>query len=199
MTSVAGLLKIGEAQATMRSIGTRQRGATYSYSIVLVALTLLGAAAGVFVLNLLPHLLDRAHLPSVWQPEPLLVIGAGAICGAFVYQWVGKWMLVARFRKRLMDKGAPLNLQLRMEITPDALLYEVGDVQQIAKWSCVSEIFRSHDYWIFLAQSDPYFAPERFFTNEDAERAFVADALAHMNEAAQARSPEAVAFAKTQG
>jgi hypothetical protein len=95
----------------------------------------------------------------------------------------------------MVQKGHPPNLQLRVEITPEALLYSVGGIRQIADWSAVSELFENRGYWIFLVQSSPYFAPKRFFENVSAEKTFVASALAHMSDDARARSKTAVAFA----
>jgi hypothetical protein len=59
----------------------------------------------------------------------------------------------------------------------------------------VSELYRAKGYWIFLVQSEPWFAPDRFFVSDDEKRAFIAEALSHMSEAARARSQEAVKFA----
>ncbi len=180
MTSVSGLLKIGEANAACRDIGARQRGTAITYYVALVALGLGGAAIGYFA----------------WAPDRNLGAAVGWVCGAILYALTARRFTMMLFRRRLVEKGSPLNLPLGMEIAPDTLRYDVGDVQHIAKWSCVSELFRSHGYWIFLVQASPWIAPKRFFADGDAERAFIKDALAHMNEAARARSRVAVAFAE---
>jgi len=180
MSSVSGLLKIGEASPTVQTILTRTRGARYTYLLIAFVMMAVGAAIGYFG----------------WQRDPVLGLLVGYVCGAAVYLLLARRLTVARFRKRLTAKGSPLNLSLRMEITQDALVYEVGDILKAAKWPCVSELFDNHGYWIFLAQSSPYFAPKRFFADREAERAFIKEALAHMNEAARSRSRDAVAFAE---
>jgi len=44
---------------------------------------------------------------------------------------------------------------------------------------------------VFLVQSSAMVLPRRFFASPEAERAFIAEALSHMTEAARARSPDA--------
>jgi len=197
MSSVSGLLKIGEAQATMWSIGKRQRGSVFGFYALLLALMVGGLIAGFVVTFLIDIGLDAAKVPHNWT-EDVPVDGGwiGLASGFVAYYFLSKRLLVVRFRRRLVEKGSQPELPLQLVIRPDVLFYEVGDLQKIAKWSGVSEVFRSHAYWIFLALSDPIFAPMRFFTSVDAERAFIKDALSHMNEAARARSPDAVAFAE---
>lgn len=198
MASVSGLLKIGEAQATIQTIAKRQRGSAYVFYLVLFALMIGGMFAGIAVTFAAFFVLDLAKIYYDWNVGLVsVVVGwVGLILGLILYQRICKRLTVARFRKRLIQKGTPPELPLRMEIAAEDLLYDVGDVKHIAKWSCVSEVFPNHGYWIFLAQSSPYFAPKRFFVDINAERAFVKDALSHMSEAARGRSKDAVAFAE---
>ena len=196
MTCVSGLLKIGEAQSTLRNIGKRQRGSAYVFYLILVALMIGGMVAGVTITFAVFLVLDFAKIHHDWDvgSVSMWVGWFGMFVGVILYQRICKRLTVARFRNRLIQKGTTPELPLGMEIAPEDLLYDVGDVKHVAKWSCVSEVFPSHGYWIFL-ESSPYFAPKRFFANVDGERAFLKDALAHMSEAARGRSKEAVAFA----
>jgi len=129
--------------------------------------------------------------------DEILCACAGALVGLFGYAYVCRRFTVWRFRTKLQDKGTPLHMNLRMELTPEALVYEVQDIYHRAKWSGVSELFPNRGYWIFIAQSSPFFAPKRFFASEAEERAFVREALGHMSERARARSEAAVKFAGT--
>lgn len=197
MTSVSGLLKIGEAQATLQSIGRRQRGSQFIFVLVLLALMVAGIFLGTVIAPIIDRFLGGAKTPDDWWSGAVRGGAFGMAGAALVYRFVvGKRMLLGRFRKLLIEKGSPPELSLCMETTTEALHYDVGELKHIAKWSCVSEVFSNHGYWIFLAQSSPFFAPKRFFADTDAERAFIKDALAHMSEAARARSKDAVAFAE---
>jgi hypothetical protein len=198
MTCVSGLLKIGEAQSTLRNVGKRQRGSANFFYLILVALMMGGMFAGIMIAFAVFLALDFEKIHYGWDAGSVSMwVGwFGMFTGAVLYQRICKGLTVARFRKRLIQKGSPAELPLRMEIAPENLLYDVGDVKHMAKWSCVSEVFPSHGYWIFLAQASPFFAPKRFFADPDAERAFLKEALAHMSEAARGRSKEAVAFAE---
>ena len=199
MQSVSGLLKIGEAQATLKSVGRRQRGATYSYYLVMFALAIFGAAVGYFIFVFLGRVLAGTAVGSfAWQFDPVFGGGIGATCGILSYPIICKRLTLMRFRKRMVDRGFPRELSLNMEIAPDKLRYGIGEVQHIAEWSAVTELFASRGYWIFLVQMSPWFLPKRFFADHNAEMTFVAEALAHMNEASRLRSPDAVAFAATQ-
>jgi MFS family permease len=194
MTSVSGLLKIGEAQATMRDIGKRTRGSAYIYTFLLLAMVIGGMIAGAVVAQLIFLAFDAEKVPYdsvVWS---IILVWLGVAAGFTAYCKFAMRLLVRRHKKRLIEKGMSPECPLSLEIAPDALLYEVGDEKRIAKWSSVSELFMSHHYWIFLVQSAPYFLPTRFFANHNTEAAFIAEALAHMNEAARARSRDAVAF-----
>jgi hypothetical protein len=182
---VSGTLQVGEANATARSVGARQRGpALYFYGILLV-FGALGALAGGL---LAPRIADIATGDGAFY---------GFMAGILLYALTARRLTVYVFRRRFARKGLPQMLPLSLQITGEALIYELGDVRNVAKWRCVTEIFCSSGYWIFLVQSAPWFAPIRFFATRADERAFVAAALAQMSVEAQARSPDAAAFVKT--
>ena len=198
MSSVFGVLKVGEAQAILQNKGTYRLGAKLIYCIVLfvliIASEVLGALVGEFV-GQLDHMLGGS-------------IGA-VIGGAIAYAIICICLTPVRYRRRMVDSGFPLQLCLRTEITPDELVYKIGEEQHTAKWSAVTELSAVPErlagyggYWIFLTQSSsyfaPYFIPRRFFADGFAQRAFVNEALAHMNEAARLRSQKAVAIVVAQ-
>lgn len=183
MTAVSGLLRIGEATPTLRSIGARQRGSVYFYYMIMFGMIAAGGVCGNILARYVGH----------FDIEAATIFGTTA--GALAYVFVARRLTTARFRSRMVEKGHPPLLQLEVEITPDAIRYKVGDIRHTAPWSAVSELFESRGYWIFLVQSSPFFAPKRFFESLPAEKAFLRAALERMTEDARGRSQEAVAFA----
>ncbi len=180
MPSVSGVLRLGEAQATAAATAVRTRGAAWPYTLLLLVLVVGGGCAGYFV------------FPPEDRP-PGIVFGAGL--AFLLFSPLSRGLLIARFRRLMTAKGIPLDLALRIEITDAALVYELGGVNHTAKWSAVTELFEKRGYWIFLVQSTPYYAPQRFFADQASEKTFVAAALARMSEAARQQSPDAVHFA----
>ena len=186
MASISGILQVGEANATLRAIGARQRGAAYLYSAALVGSMIAGAILGKLVVDYLGES----------GPASDLGLFGGLIAGLLVYLIAGRRFTTWRFRTRLAKRGIPLDLPLSLELTPEAVVYKVGDVQTTAKWPAVTELFSSRGYWIFLAQASPLFAPKRFFPDTGSERDFVQTALGYMSDAARQRSSDAVELAE---
>ena len=172
------MLKVGEASATGRAVLRRVRGSQLIFLIY--ALVLIGGctAAGWFA----------------WRLVPWIGGAAGYFVGVVAYVLSCRHVAVARYRRRFASRGMPLELRLRLEVTPEALVYEIGAIRNIVGWSAVTELFAKKNYWIFIAQGSALFAPKRFFASSEAEKAFLAAALARMNEAARVRSPDAVKF-----
>lgn len=84
---------------------------------------------------------------------------------------------------------------MTFRITADTLVYEQKDFMTTANWSCVTDMYRTRKYWVFLVQSSAFVLPRRFFATSEAERDFIAKAIAHMTDAARARSPDAAKIA----
>jgi len=182
MTTITGTIRIGEAQATMNATARHLRGGTAWFWVLMLVLV-----AGVGTLGM--WLSAIADLP--------LVIGwlVGACGGGFAYVRLCKVLAVWRCRKTLTGKGVPLDLPVRLEVSPDAFTYAIGDVVSTARWAAVTEIFFDKGWWIFMVQGSPWFAADRFFANDADKRAFLREALSHISEDARARSPAAVTFA----
>jgi len=183
MAAVSGLLRIGEATSTLRSIGARQRGSSFFYSAIVFGMIIAGGICGNLLALYVVH--SDAEFGTI----------IGVVAGSAGYLLIARPLTIARFRSRMVEKGHPPLLPLEVETTPEALLYRIGDIRQTAPWSAVSELFESRGYWIFLVQSSPFFAPKRFFENPAAEKAFLRAALERMSEDARGRSQQAVAFA----
>lgn len=175
---VSGVLNVGEASAVGTALVRRARGSSIWYQLLSIALMISGGLAGVAI----------ARLTGADEPIGFLV-------GWAIYASIARRLVVAVYRKRFASKGLPLQLPLRLHTTSDALIYEVGQIKQIAQWACVTELFRSHGYWVSQAQGSSFFAPARFFSSVDAEREFVRASLAMMPELARANSKDAIQFA----
>jgi hypothetical protein len=184
MTAISGTIRIGEAQATCAATAKRQRGAAWPYFVVMAGLWIGGAVIG-WVLGRVLHV------------DVILAACAGAVIGLLSYRTVCNRLVVWRFRKRLTGTGTPLDMPARMEMTPEALTYELADIAKRGRWPAVSELFRAKGYWIFMVQSEPWFAPDHFFKSDGDKRAFLREALSHMSPEARARSRAAVKFVES--
>jgi hypothetical protein len=180
---IAGILRVGEANATVEAIARRQRGSQWYYWAALVLLDTAGAFAGA----------------KAWPERPDLGIVAGVLIATVIYVQLARRWTVARVRSRFAKQGLGTELDLSMQILSDVFCYRVGDVDQRASWRAVTELFHSRHYWIFLVQGSAWFLPQRFFAEKEAERAFIGEALLRMTDEARARSPEATAFSRRAG
>lgn len=93
-------------------------------------------------------------------------------------------------RKALAERGQPYEQPLTFRLTPEALVYDLGDVTMTARWPCVTDLYRTRKHWVFLVQSSAMVLPRRFFPTLEAERDFIAHATSQMTDAARARSPD---------
>jgi hypothetical protein len=183
MTSIRGTIRIGEAQATCAATAKRQRGASGLYFAMMFALWIGGGVIGGV---------------TGWAIHGNLTVAVclGAAAGLLSHRPLAKRLAIALFRQRLTGAGTPLDMPAAMTITPEALIYTVSDVEKRGAWRAVSEIFYAKGYWIFMVQSEPWFAPDHFFASEADKRAFLREALSHVNEEARARSGDARLFAE---
>lgn len=181
MTSITGTIRIGEAQATCAATAKRQRGSSGLYFGMMFALWIGGGLAG-WAIGL------------ALRTDVTLAICIGAVVALLCYVPLAKRLAVARYKHRLTGAGTPLDMPAAMTITPEALIYTVSDIEKRGAWRAVSELFHAKGYWIFMVQSEPWFAPDHFFASEADKRAFLREALSHMSEEARGRSAGAVEF-----
>lgn len=182
MASVSGSIKIGEAQAAMGSLVKRQRGPTWLYAVILYAFMIIAAVIGCLI-----------GLLTGWN---INLMGCGAaIVALLTWFLVGRRYVVWQFRNKMTARGVPMHVPVRLDIAPEAMTYDTHDVHVRAQWSGISELYSKAGYWIFMIHSSGYFLPKHFFADAGAERAFIAEALGYMSEAARARSKYAVTFA----
>lgn len=185
MREISGTLKVGEANATVGALMARQHGSNASYYAIMLGLICAGLALGL----LTSFVLAGENSPAYDVGGPV-----GVALGAGAFLLIRRPLMVARFRRKFQARQHTLELPHRVEVSVEHLTYEVGGVTQTARWSAVDELFRAHDYWVFLAQAHYMFAPRRYFADESEEKLFLKDALSHMSEDARARSAEAVRF-----
>lgn len=183
MSVITGSIQIGEAEATVGATGKRQRGSMLWHWALMVALV--GVVGLIGVVLSIPAGLDSGT-----------GFGIGMIGGLFIYARWAKLLTVWRCRKTVTGQGVPLDLPVRWELTEDDIAYQIGGLVSRAPWRAVSEIFHDKGWWIVMVQGTPWFAADRFFADEAAQRAFVAEVLSHLTEDALARSAAAVKFVK---
>lgn len=178
---VSGILAVGESGAAMAYIKAR-RGVSprQMKAIILVCVMALGIPLGAWV-------------SGSWLSASVSVDFAlgGLVVGVLIVQALAG----PSMRKALAERGQKHELPLTFRLTPDALVYDLDDLTTTARWSCVTDLYRTRKHWVFLVQSSAMVLPRRFFMAPEAERAFIADALSRMTYAARARSPDAVRVA----
>lgn len=65
-------------------------------------------------------------------------------------------------RKALAKRGQAYEQPLSLRLTPEALVYDLGDLTMTANWRCVTDLFQTRKYWVFLVQSSAMVLPRRF-------------------------------------
>ena len=173
-----GVLAAGESASAMAYIKGRRGVSPRQIKLILLTCML---AVGVPV---------GAWASGSWIDAALSVEFAfiGLAVGIFVVQRLA----APSMRKALIDRGQSYEQQLTIGLTPEALVYDLADLAMTARWPCVTDLYETHKYWVFLVQSSAMVLPRRFFANSQDERDFIADAMSRMTEAARARSPDAL-------
>ena len=175
---VSGTIAAGESSAAMAYIKAR-RGVSPRQTKALLFLCMLavGVPFGTWA--------SGSWLNALIAIE--FAIG-GLVLGAFIVQWLAG----PAMRKALAQRGQKHELPLTFRLTPEALVYDLTDVTMTAVWPCVTDLYRTGKYWVFLVQSSAMVLPRRFFTTPEAEREFIAEAMSRMTDAARNRSPDAI-------
>ena len=93
-----------------------------------------------------------------------------------------------------MGRGAASLKQPILLSIGERLSIESSRTTTEVDWTLVSEVFPYAGSWVLLVASRPYPVPARFFTDIEAQRAFVRQSLAHMTGPSRERSPEAREF-----
>lgn len=176
----SGVLAVGESATAMayvkarRGVSPRQMKAIVFVCMMAVGIPLGAWASGSW----------RAAIVSV----ELAIFGLG-VGMVIVQRLAGPSM-----RKALVERGQAYEQALTLRLTADALVYDLADLTMNARWSCVTDLYQTRKYWVFLVQSSAMVLPRRFFKTPEAERDFIVEAISRMTDAARARSPDATKF-----
>jgi len=170
----------------MAALVRRQRGSTTLYVIALYSLILLFVILGCLI--------------GYWAGLDINFTGcSAAVVALLVWHFIGRRYLVWQFRKNMMARGVPMHVPVRVDISPEALVYDSKDVVHHVLWRGVSELYRKKGYWIFMVHSTGYYVAARFFADKKNELAFITEALSYMSDEARARSKGARKFVETAG
>lgn len=177
-----GVIAAGESSTAMAYIKAR-RGVSPRQTklILLICMLAVGVPVGAWA--------SGSWLGAALSVEFALI---GFIVGALVIQGVATPLM----RKALTERGQAYEQQLTLRITPEVLVYDLADLTMTARWSCVTDLYQTRKYWVFLVQSSAMVLPRRFFNTREDERNFIAQAMSRMPAAAQERSPDATKFLK---
>jgi hypothetical protein len=115
-----------------------------------------------------------------------------ALGGLILGLFTAHWLAGPAMRRALAERGQSYEQALVLRLTPEALVYDLADLTMTANWRCVTDLYRTRKYWVFLVQSSAMVLPRRFFTTAEAEREFIVEAVSRMPAEARARSPDAV-------
>jgi hypothetical protein len=172
-----GVLAVGESTTAMAYIKGRRGVSPRQMKVILVACMLaVGIPLGAWM--------SGSWLAAITSVE-FAVIGLGV--GLVIIQGIAG----PSMRRALTERGQAYEQSLTLRLTPEALVYDLADLTMTARWPCVTDLYQTRKYWVFLVQSSAMVLPRRFFATPEAERDFIVEATSRMTEAARARSPEA--------
>lgn len=174
---VKGVLTVGESTAAMAYIKAR-RGVSprQMKAILLVCMLAIGIPLGAWV--------SGSWLAAAVSVEFAIL---GLIAGSVVIQRLSG----PSMRKALAERGRSYDQALTVRLSLEALIYDLGDLTMTARWPCVTDLYRTRQHWVFLAQSSAMVLPRRFFSTPEVEQAFIVEAMSRMTDEARARSPDA--------
>lgn len=172
-----GVLTAGESTSAMAYVKAR-RGLSPRQAkvMLLICMSLVGIPLGAWV-------------SGSWVLATMSVEFAciGLVIGLLIIQR----LIGPSMRGALAARGQAYEQPLTLRLTPEALVYDLVDLTMTARWTCVTDLYQTRKYWVFLVQSSAMVLPRRFFATPAAERDFIATAMSRMTEAARARSPDA--------
>lgn len=182
MVEASGVLAVGETTTALAYVkGRRGLSPRQMKLILVVCMTSIGIPVG-------------AWLFGSWLAAAVSV--EFAVIGLGLGVWVVQRLAGPSMQKALAARGQAYEQPLTLRLTPEVLVYDLEDVTMTARWPCVTDLYRTRKYWVFLVQSSAMVLPRRFFTSPEAERDFIVQAMSLMTDAARARSPDAAELIK---
>jgi hypothetical protein len=187
MQRAAGDFALGEGAVATRALaqrlwtGPRRFGLAIFLFLALSGIWAIGWAVARFA----------AGGPLAQSGIALLLMALYVVPLTIVY---GSWR--QREMKRIwLERGGrdPLPMQWIVDETGFTVIQP--DQETRIAWDGVSEIIPHRKQWLILANMAAHCVPKHCFADAAEERAFIAAAVAHLSQAARARSPEAMALA----
>jgi len=140
-----------------------------------------GAIAGGLILGAMTDLFIPATQGMAWEFGVAL-----GLAGYFSWRARPHW-----FRLPRAAAEAPSTLPWRLVMTGKTLGYDFGAASFRVEWTAVTALVPAGEAWVFQSASGPVRAPRRLMTAPGAEQGFLKRALAHLDAAACAASPDA--------
>jgi hypothetical protein len=184
MIEVSGEGRIGEGQARALWLISKRVTGFGPGAFVAVLLILYGAGFGTWAVA-------DALFPSPFSDwNWLLGVAVGVLVAIGFRRWQQRHMVRA-----WMARGETNPVPVVFRVADDAFVYTAPAFEFRYRWEGISEIAPSKTFWLYISGRTGLTLPRRLFADATAERAFLAASLDRMNEAACARSAEAVAYA----
>lgn len=175
---VSGVIQAGESAAALGAIKGR-RGLSPRWARVILLLPIMAVAIPI----------------NAWITGSLTK-GAGVvecvIISAFAGGLIVRGLAPPMMRQALARRDQAFDQALTVRLTPQAVVYDLDHLVMTADWACVTDLYRTKRYWVFLVQSSAMVLPRRLFATAQDEARFIAQAVSFMTPAARARSPDAV-------
>lgn len=139
----------------------------------------------VFLLSYLAALVGVVTLFDRFAPRWSLV-GILVLAAAAYALWI-------RYCRRMgpkawMERGVPPLTTVSFRLEGERLVIVGPNSETRLHWSAVSQITRDKTYWLFIGPGLAYFLPVRFFTDREAEQAFLDACLERLTPEARART-----------
>lgn len=176
-----GVLAVGETTNAMAYVKARRGLSPRQIKIILViCMLVVGIPLG-------------AWMSGSWFDAMVSV--EFAVVGLFAGLLSVQALTGPSMRRALAARGQQYEQPLTLRLTPEGLVYDLGELTMTARWPCVTDLYQTQKHWVFLVQSSAMVLPRRFFKTPQAERDFIGEAASRMTDAARARSPDATRIA----
>jgi hypothetical protein len=189
------LLTHPQVMAAAIKAHARARPSPWIYTVVLLAALVLAVWAGHLLGFQLVQELPFEWMFAVGVYVPTVVPALLAFAGVALAGWFYNALARRTYLRQFKALGIPLEIDALFEILPDELRLTTDRIVIAPKWAAVDTVENGAAGWVISADHLTFLVPHDSFAGKDAERAFVAALVAHLTEAARARSAEAVAFA----
>lgn len=139
---VTGVLTVGEATSAMAYVKAR-RGVSPRQvkGILLVCMLAVGIPLA-------------AWASGSWRAAALSV--EFAVLGLGVGLLIVQGLAAPSIRKALAERGQAWEQPLTLSLSPEALVYDLGDLTKTARWPCVTDLYRTPGTGSFWFRAAPW-------------------------------------------